>query len=347
MIFSQKKRALWVNNNESAATLKLLFVGDVMLGRLVNDELNRRDVDYPWGDTLPFFKEADLRICNLECVISDRGRPWSRTPKVFHFRLESKNLCTLKAAEIDAVSLANNHTLDFDYSAMFDMLRQLDKAGVSHAGAGHNLEAAANPAIINLNGSRIGFISFTDNQPEWEARPSDPGLFYVPTDLRDARAIQLLELVRHTRQRVDLLVVATHWGGNWGYAPPPEHVQFGRALITAGAEIVIGHSAHVFRGVEIFHGGLIIYSAGNFIDDYAVDSEERNDQSFIFVVDTDGAKLLRLRLRPTVIRNFQAKLACEEEEFEIAAKMTKLCAQLGTRLFWDNQAHCLIAEVMR
>ena len=65
--------------------MKLLFVGDVMLGRLVNAALKGRPPAYPWGDTLSLFKEADVRICNLECAISDWGSPWSATPKVFHF----------------------------------------------------------------------------------------------------------------------------------------------------------------------------------------------------------------------------------------------------------------------
>jgi poly-gamma-glutamate synthesis protein (capsule biosynthesis protein) len=120
--------------------LKILFVGDVMLGRLVNEFLKREPTAYPWGDTLPIFKRAHLRICNLECVISDRGSPWNVTPKVFHFRSDAKNTETLKSAGMNAVSLANNHVLDFEYEGMFEMMRLLDRAGISHAGAGANFE---------------------------------------------------------------------------------------------------------------------------------------------------------------------------------------------------------------
>src|SRR5512143_1036996 len=98
--------------------MKLLFVGDVMLGRLVNDMLKDEPPEYPWGDTLRVFREADFRAANLECVMSDVGEPWSATYKVFHFRTDSKNVEVLKKARIDFVSLANNHTLDFGYEAM-------------------------------------------------------------------------------------------------------------------------------------------------------------------------------------------------------------------------------------
>jgi len=59
--------------------MNILFAGDVMLGRLVNQKLKLRPPEFPWGSTLPVFKEADCRIINLECVISDKGRPWSAT----------------------------------------------------------------------------------------------------------------------------------------------------------------------------------------------------------------------------------------------------------------------------
>ena len=92
--------------------MKFLFVGDIMLGRLVNDILRERSLVYPLGNTLPIFQGVDVRICNLECVISDKSTPWFMTPKVFHFRSDARNAETLKIAGIDAVSLANNHALD-------------------------------------------------------------------------------------------------------------------------------------------------------------------------------------------------------------------------------------------
>ena len=103
-------------------------------------------------------------------------------------------------------------------------------------------------------------------------------------------------------QVVDLLIVSAHWGSNWGYRPLREHILFGHALIEAGADIISGHSSHVFRGIEFYNGRPIIYSAGNFIDDYAIDRIERNDQSFIFVIEVADRKPKVMRLYPTLIR---------------------------------------------
>ena len=77
-----------------------------------------------------------------------------------------------------------------------------------------------------------------------------------------------------------------------------------------------------------------MYCTGNFIDDYAVDEIERNDQSFIFVVETGAEKITRVLLYPTVIRDFQARLAMGDEADEIVSKMRQLCLELGTGAHW-------------
>ncbi len=327
--------------------MKLLFVGDVMLGRLVNRVLKDRPPAYPWGDTLSFFQNADARICNLECVVSDWGAPWSVTPKVFHFRSDAKNVESLKTAGIDAVSLANNHTLDFEYEGLFHMLHILDTAGIHHAGAGMTLSEASRPAIWEMKGIKLGLIAFTDNEPGWEATEERPGIFYVPIQLYDKRAKKLLEAVRKTKEVVDLLIVSAHWGPNWGYSPPAEHIPFAHALIAEGADVIFGHSGHVVRGIEIYMSKPIVYCAGDFIDDYAVDEIERNDQSFLFIVETDGHTISRLLLYPTVIQDFQARLAKNDEKEKIVANMQRLCTQLETSTTWDEKEGHLEVQVSR
>lgn len=320
--------------------MRALFAGDVMLGRMVNQRLQRAAPVYAWGDTLPTFGEADLRVINLECVISDRGRPWSATPKVFHFRSDSKNVEVLKAAGIDVVSIANNHALDYEYDALFEMLSTLDRAGIRRAGAGRNLEEAMEPAFLDIRGMKVAFIAFTDNEPAWEATGRKPGVHYVPVDIEDPRAQRLFEAVSACRRKADIVIVSAHWGPNWGYEPQPEHIPFGRRLVERGANIVFGHSCHVFHGVEFYKGGAIIYSAGDFIDDYAVDEAEPNDESFLFMASMDGAAR-SFTLYPTVIRHYQVGRAVFPRAGLIAAKMKSLSAAFGTRSAWDDEKEVL------
>lgn len=307
------------------------LLGDVMLGRLVNEKLRRVGADYPWGDTGSVLRQADLTIANLECVMAAGGQP--QAGKVFHFRSDPKNVASLRSAGIGMVSLANNHVLDYGAGALGEMLPALDSAGVLHAGAGPDRDAARRPAVRRVAGTAVGLIAFTDNQPDWEA-DAGPGVFYVPVTGRDRRVAELLALVRRTKARVELLVVSAHWGPNWGSGAPPEHRELARALIEAGADVVYGHSPHIFRGIEVFRNRPILYSAGDFVDDYAVDPQERNDQSFIFLLDTDRGTPLGLRLYPTLITDFQARLAGGSSR-QIAERMQRLSRHLGTASSWD------------
>jgi poly-gamma-glutamate synthesis protein (capsule biosynthesis protein) len=321
--------------------MRLVFLGDVMLGRLVNERLRLAPPAFPWGDTLPVLAQADIRFANLECVLADGGTP--QPGKVFHFRSDARNVAVLAAAGIDAVSLANNHVLDYGADAFRETLAALDRSGILHAGAGPDRDAARRPTIRRLGHTAVGLIAFTDNQPDWEAGPRRAGVYYVPVDERqqgDASVRNLLALVRRTKARADFLVVSAHWGGNWGADVPSAHRDLGRALVDAGADVVFGHSAHIFRGVELYRGRPLIYSAGDFIDDYAVDPKERNDETFIFLVETAAGVPSRVRLFPTVIAGFQARLARKSSR-RIAGRMQRLSARLGTPSRWDEDAGAL------
>lgn len=311
--------------------MKIAFMGDVMLGRLVNKKLRTTDSDYPWGDTLSILQNVDLRICNLECVLSDIGNPWSATPKMFHFRSDEKNVAVLQAGQINIVSLANNHVLDYEDDALLRMIEVLNANNILHAGAGKNLKDASRPAICQVEDQKVGIIAFTDNEAGWEAAEDKPGIFYLPTKAKDKRAQKLLKSIQDLKQELDVVIISAHWGPNWGYDPPQEHVSFAHALIDAGADLIFGHSGHIFRGIEIYKNCPIIYCAGDFIDDYAVDEIEKNDESCIFVVEKESQKS-KLYLYPTFISQFQANLAPPAFQQEIISKIENLCKNLGTKV---------------
>ena len=316
--------------------LQLMLVGDCMLGRLVNEVLENAPAERPWGDTLSILRSADWRLCNLECVLSDRGTPWSAYPKAFHFRSDAKNIAVLTTARLNAVSLANNHVLDYGYDALIEMLGLLDRAGIVHTGAGTNYREASRLATSEVSGQKLGLLAFTDNEPGWEAATDRPGVLYVPTDLTDSRAKKLLELIRESRDVVDVLVVSAHWGSNWGYRPPHEHVLFAHALMEAGADIIFGHSSHVFRGIEFYKDRPILYGAGDFVDDYAIDEVERNDQSFIYVIEMAGRIPRGVRMYPTLIRGCHASLADGVYALSITQKMADLCGEFHTPTCWNS-----------
>jgi len=316
--------------------ITLAFTGDVMLGRYVNEMLKTLQPDEVWGDLLPHLAQADLRIVNLECALTNHIRPWTRTWKMFHFRASPKTVRVLQAARIDACMLANNHILDYGERGLRDTLRMLRLTGIRHAGAGTNAAEAAAPAMLDIPGAspcRVALLSYTDNEPDFAAGTGHPGTNYLEVSLDEETLARIAASIAQARaQGADLVIFSNHWGANFVERPSPEFRHFARRAIELGADIYYGHSAHICQGIEIYQGKPILYDTGNFIDDYAVHPLLRNDHSCLFKMMFDHRKLCRIELLPVTLSVAHVALAHGEEFDEISARMKMLCAEFGTRL---------------
>jgi len=284
---------------------RLGFTGDVMLGRNVDRTHRGGTPEAVWGDVLSRLRGLDGLFVNLECALSTRGREWTRTYRPFHFRAAPDwAIPALRAAGVDWTALANNHLLDYEEVALHDTVDHLDDAGIAHAGAGADERRAFDPSVVGVGDLRVGLLSLTDNTPEYAAGPDTPGVARIEMDVADAvERERVRDLIANVRERgADLVVASLHWGPNMVVVPADRYRTFGRWLIESGVDLVHGHSAHVFQGVERHEGGLLLHDCGDFVDDYRVDEELRNDQSFLFelAVTADG-ELERLRLHPTEI----------------------------------------------
>jgi poly-gamma-glutamate synthesis protein (capsule biosynthesis protein) len=315
--------------------ITLALMGDVMLGRRVAEALNYyMGPEEPWGGVMALLDAADLRIINLECAITDNEQPWTRTAKVFHFRTPPSAIETLRTARIDACSLANNHTLDFEEQGLLDTMNHLDATGIRHAGAGRNEEEAVDPAILIVpadHTQRVALLAFTDNEPSFAAGPDRPGTNYLPVSLRPEVLRRVERAVSAVREAgVDTVLFSNHWGPNMVQRPKEIFRRFARAVIDLGVDIYYGHSAHVFQGVEIYHGKPILYDTGDFIDDYAVNRELHNDWSFIFRVSLEEGRFERLDLIPVKLSYARVDLATGGEREIILDRMERLSAEMGT-----------------
>jgi poly-gamma-glutamate capsule biosynthesis protein CapA/YwtB (metallophosphatase superfamily) len=335
-MFIRPVRRVWGRScGTYCAMIKLALTGDVMLGRGVAEGFDEHmRPEAPWGDVMPLLAAADLRIINLECAITDSERPWTRTPKVFHFRAQPSAIETLRTARIDACSLANNHTLDFEEQGLLDTLEHLDAAGIRHAGAGRNREQAADPAILTVPADhtrRVALLAFTDNEPPFAAGIDRPGTNYLPVSLEPDVLWRVERTVSYVRELgVDTVIFSNHWGPNMVQRPKENFRRFARAVMDRGVDIYYGHSAHVFQGVEIYRGKPILYDTGDFIDDYAVDPRMRNDWSFLFQVSVEEGRFERLELIPVKLSYARVDLATDGERESILGRMERLSAEMGT-----------------
>jgi poly-gamma-glutamate capsule biosynthesis protein CapA/YwtB (metallophosphatase superfamily) len=305
--------------------VKLALAGDTMLGRKVAERLESEPPDSLFAPELvAVVREADLFVLNLECCISERGEPFPG--RVFHFRAPPVAVETLAYLGVDCVTLANNHALDFGPQALVDTLLHLQAAGIASVGAGVDRDAARAPVVLEARGFQLAVVAFTDHPREYAAGTDRPGVAFadlgsggLPPSL--TQAIGDLN--------ADAVLVTPHWGPNMAAEPVDRVRAAACALIEAGATLVAGHSAHVFQGVT----SRVLYDLGDFLDDYRVDRELRNDLGLLFLVDLSGD---RLEAIPLKLEFTHTRLASGEDAAWIEHRFVAACAELGVEAAVEN-----------
>lgn len=315
--------------DRSAARLAL--AGDVMLGRGVHEIVARRGNAYPWGDLLPRLWGMDLFAINLECALTSVTQPW-QPEKTFHFRADPERARVLRLGRVDFAALANNHVGDFGPAGLAETVETLDQAGIAHAGAGANLEAARRPAVLRARDYRVVILAWADHPSEWAAAADRPGINYTPVSLSPDDFPAVDAAIRQARPLADLLVFSIHWGPNMRERPLPEFQAFARKVVDAGVDVFWGHSAHIVQGVEARDRRLILYDTGDFLDDYAVDPSKRNDLSALFVVQFGLFGIERLDLVPVRIAEGRVNHATGRDRDWVVERIRDLSREFDTVL---------------
>jgi poly-gamma-glutamate capsule biosynthesis protein CapA/YwtB (metallophosphatase superfamily) len=179
------------------------------------------------------------------------------------FNGDPRGIRSLTTAGVDLVSLANNHAMDHGRLALIDTLAALDHAGIGHAGAGLNTTAAWRPAIVTVKGRRIAYVTATQILPAHFLPSSTRAGVANGHDLK-----KLLATVRAANKMADIVIVSVHWGREQSFTANASQRHDARALIDAGADVVLSHHPHVMQGIDSYKGKLIAYSLGNFLFPY-------------------------------------------------------------------------------
>ncbi|MEU1980930.1 CapA family protein [Nocardia sp. NPDC019395] len=351
-------------------TVTVLLGGDVMLGRGVDQILPnpgnpslqepcvrdaRRYVDlaeqvsgpvprtcgydWPWGEVIGLLDTLapDVRLLNLETTITTDSSFAPR--KAVHYRMRPDNLPALTAIGPDVCVLSNNHSLDFGITGLLDTLTALAEANIRTAGAGRDLAAAQQPAVVPLpDGSRVVIHSVSTLSsgvsPDWAATVDRPGIRVI-THPSAENADELAAQTSVHRQSGDLTIVSVHWGPNWGYGTGLSEQQFAHHLVDAGIDIVHGHSAHHPQPIEIYRGKPILYGCGDVIDDYeGIGGHEsyRPDLRLLYLVTLDPAGPATLRMLPLRIRRLRLERAAHAECEWLQNRLTEISRRFGTRV---------------
>ena len=289
--------------------------GDCTLGGEVKSGIEKRFTrcaekngpDYFFANVQNLFAEDDFTLVNLEGPLTTATKYASKT---YVMRGDPAYASILSGASVDVVNLANNHTRDFGDAGYRDTLSALESAGV--AASGNDILY-----IAEKQGYRIGFIGFE----RWHHSAADA-----------------VEGVKAARDQCDLLIVSVHWGEEYDYTANTDQQKLGRALIDAGADLVLGTHPHVIQGVERYRDKYIVYSLGNFCFGGNTDPDDQDCYIFqqAFLLDASGASDGGIRIIPCAVsssastNNYQPTPLSGDRAEKLAAKIEKLSDLDGT-----------------
>ncbi len=217
------------------------------------------------GAVREYLSSADLTLANFENPVI---RDAVYHPDATTFTGDLRLMPVLDQAGLDGVTLGNNHILDAGTTGVGETIRHLDDAGISYAGAGKDLAEARKPMVFDLDGTKIGVLSYL-GVPSYSwawATETAPGTAPLVQDVME-------EDIKRLRSKVDLILVMPHWGKEYIARPEPQQVDLAHAALDAGADLVIGGHAHWPKGIEVYDGKPIFYGVGNFLLDQSWSEE--------------------------------------------------------------------------
>ena len=231
----------------------------------------------------PTLSLADFAMVNLETAITEGGT--KATPKEFNFRAPATALDALRAAGVDATTIANNHGMDYGADGLADSLAARAAKQFPVIGLGANAAEAYTPLLQEIKGQRIAVFAATDVMGEewvssWTATDTQPGLASTKYEAQ-ARMVAAIQAVRPA---VDTVVVMLHYGVERMGCATPRQQEIANALVAAGADIVVGSHAHVLEGAGRLGTAFVDYGLGNFI--WYNESGENGRTGVLFVTAT-------------------------------------------------------------
>lgn len=287
------------------------FTGDVVI--------KRDDPPSIFRHVASFTRGTDFTYCNLEGQICEgANKNPAKSGSGVHLRSVTNAVEGLVDANINVVSLANNHTMDFCADGLRESMDILDKAGIAHCGAGVNQAAAHRAVVLEKNGLRIAMLSYTSvfvpsyvatedsagvaavkinsqyiPNPRTFTNPGSP--MYCKTSGDQADIAAMVQDVKAAKQKADIVLVAWHWGVSERLGIIADYQRtLAHAAIDAGADGIIGNHAHMLLGIEFYRGRPIFHALGNFGFDKKHPYFRQESAIIQCVVTKEGLKDIRL-----------------------------------------------------
>ncbi len=304
--------------------------GDVNIGRRFHYCFHENNARQALAGIAPL-RDADLGIVNLECVIAtggelgiDKGERAS-----YYYRARPEMIEALLDGGVDLVATANNHSGDYGSEALMEQARWLDAAGIGYAGSGVTVDQAFRPVIRRVRDLNVALFSIDATQSSFAASETQAGHAFLMLSQPDQWRRRLEPLISEARKFAHVILVAVHWGENNRSSPDMHEIAVGHAIIESGADAVLGASAHMLQGIEIYRQRPIIHDAGDLLFD-AIRREDKDTGVFTLELDHSGVR--QVRFAPYEIGFCKTIPLCGPVADAAIERFSEKCAALGSHL---------------
>ncbi|KRF54640.1 capsular biosynthesis protein [Bacillus sp. Soil745] len=252
---------------KSDQPLTMTMVGDVMMGRYVEEVTEKHGYEYLFRYMKPYFANSDYVSGNYEhTALKEEVSNYKGADTPIRLNSNTSGVEAVKDAGFSVVSLANNHMMDYEEQGLLDTIDEFKSADMHYVGVGSNTAEAKNSIdYADVNGVRVATLGFTDVYgKDAVSKSNKAGLLNSNPDL----LFEMIGKARDAKQgNADLVVVNMHWGQEYSTSTTDRQKDLAKAIIDAGADIIIGHHPHVLQSFDVYKDGIIFYSLGNFIFD--------------------------------------------------------------------------------
>ena len=228
--------------------LTLIFAGDLIPP--VNTSINIYS-----EQLLGVLRDKDFSLVNLETPITTSSDKICKTGR--NFKVLLKGISAVKNGFFDAVALANNHIRDFGDEGINETFSVLKDNQILSVGAGINNEEASQPLRINIKGTKISLLNYSETE------------FNIATKLRaGANQFDIIKAyydIKAEKSLSDYVIVVYHGGLEYCYFPSPEIIQRFKFLTDAGSDAIISHHTHRYSGILVYKEKPIFFGLGNFL----------------------------------------------------------------------------------
>lgn len=258
-----------------AKTTTIVITGDVMLGRTVmTTSLDKNEPTYPFTYVADTLRIPDITFINLENPIVENC---PRHTGGFKFCADPSMIQGLTFSGVDVVTLANNHSYNYGADGVNQTRNLLSQNGIESTGLD-------NLIIKEVNGTKFGFLGFEKSQLGY------PKL----TELEK-------KLVRESNAKIDVLIVAMHWGVEYQDKALPGVRILARELVNLGADVIVGSHPHWVQDWETIGGVPVYYSLGNFVFDQMWSQKTR--EGLAVKLTFDGKNIVNEERLPVFMKN--------------------------------------------